>query len=144
MITKSPNYVDETSLLNKKQILKLNSIIKSQLNLFTSKAIQKQLEDKVVNPVTASSSAITQLEANAYKDYIFIKMYVNPRRNMDLVEINEDIVNYTWEGYFDTTLSQNLKDFGTITYKNHTFSLECSNTTASRLYINIRCTRKTE
>lgn len=150
MITKAPTYLDSTSLLSDAQIRKVNSMIKSQVNLFTSKAVQKQKTDSMVDAVTRYSKRIVSFTGHKYHDVFFISgamdiSGIEEGVSTDILALDSDIQSVSMTGYFDTDLRLPLSSYGSFDCSDNVLSINLSSIPESTiLFFNVRGRLKTE
>lgn len=143
-ITKAPTYLDATSQLSDSQIKKINSMIKSQVNLFTSRAVQKQMTDKLEDVISASSPRIITSTGYKFHDVFFIcgSMDISGLQegsSTDILEISEDPESLSLIGYFDSDLKLPVSAYGTFNISNKVVSLQLETVPdSSILFFNIK------
>ena len=143
-ITKAPTYLDATSQLSDTQIKKINSMIKSQVNLFTSRAVQKQMTDKLEDVISASSPRIITSTGYKFHDVFFIcgSMDISGLEegsSTDILEISEDPESLSLIGYFDSNLKLPVSAYGTFNISNRVVSLQLETVPDSNiLFFNIK------
>jgi len=143
-ITKAPTYLDATSQLSDTQIKKINSMIKSQVNLFTSRAVQKQMTDKLEDVISASSPRIITSTGYKFHDVFFIcgSMDISGLEegsSTDILEISEDPESLSLIGYFDSDLKLPVSAYGTFNISNKVVSLQLETVPdSSILFFNIK------
>jgi len=124
-ITKAPTYIDSSSFLSDKQIRKINSIIKGQINLFTSKATQKQKEaEEAKSIVSAYADYVVSEIDSKYDNTFFISCYVNTSSleigvAYDLFEFDTDIKSISIVGYYDTSQTEPFSEYADISYSDN-------------------------
>lgn len=127
-ITKAPVYLDATSQLSDAQIKKVNSMIKSQINLFTSRAVQKQKTDKIADILSAYSPRLSSTVGYKFHDIFYISGTLDisgmeEGQTIDLLELSDKQESLSFIGYFDTELKMPLAAFGTYSVSDKTVSL---------------------
>lgn len=127
-ITKAPVYLDATSQLSDAQIKKVNSMIKSQINLFTSRAVQKQKTDKISDVLSAYSPRLSSTVGYKFHDIFYISGILDisgmeEGQTIDLLELSDKPESLSFTGYFDTELKLSLAAFGTYSISDKTVSL---------------------
>lgn len=143
-ITKAPTYLDATSQLSDTQIKKINSMIKSQVNLFTSRAVQKQMTDKLEDIISASSPRIITSTGYKFHDVFFISGSMDisgleEGSSTDILEISEDPESLSLIGYFDSDLKLPVSAYGTFNISNKVVSLQLETVPDSNiLFFNIK------
>lgn len=143
-ITKAPTYLDATSQLSDSQIKKINSMIKSQVNLFTSRAVQKQMTDKLEDVISASSPRIITSTGYKFHDVFFVcgSMDISGLEegsSTDILEITEDPESLSLIGYFDSDLKLPVSAYGTFNISNKVVSLQLETVPdSSILFFNIK------
>lgn len=143
-ITKAPTYLDATSQLSDTQIKKINSMIKSQVNLFTSRAVQKQMTDKLEDVISASSPRIITVTGYKFHDVFFVcgSMDISGLEegsSTDILEISEDPESLSLIGYFDSDLKLPVSAYGTFSISKKVVSLQLETVPdSSILFFNIK------
>ena len=124
-ITKAPTYIDNSSFLSDKQIRKINSIIKSQINLVTSKAIQKQKEETKIESVVSEYADFVVSEIDyKYNDIFYITAYINTSslsvgESYKLFSFNTEIKSISVSGYYDITQTNPISEYASFDYSSN-------------------------
>lgn len=128
-ITKAPTYIDSSSLLSDRQIRKVNSMIKSQINLFTSKAIQKQKEaEEAKSIVTEYADFVVSETDTKYDNTFFITCYVSTSSlevgtSYTLFVLEDNIKSIFISGYYDTSQTEPFSEYATVSYSDKEISI---------------------
>lgn len=130
MIGRAPVYVDSESGLNKNQMLKINSIIKSQLNQFYEKSIERESDASVKPLGTAFPSNVSVTSNNVFRNKFFMKGSLQIRKDTSHYVISyydnntHKIASLSSYGYFDTSMSVPLSFYGSITFDDEAIYLD--------------------
>lgn len=131
--TSAPVYLDARSGFNERQIKKINGMIKSQVNLLTSKAVQKQEEKtQLKDSVTGISWRVLQYSGWQYGDEMMIYATIDISRlseeeRVPLLTIDEEYNFINWTGWLDANQTISLSDNGTLSFEGDTIYITMNN-----------------
>lgn len=123
MITRAPIFIDQSSELSKNQILKLNAILKANLNTFSEKAHTKVLSKEVKDPITGSTGTAT---GHTFRNRFFISGSINVTESSSsykLCTVDFEPKSFSYDGYLDANLTTSLSMYGGITFTDGAFVL---------------------
>lgn len=123
MITRAPVFIDQGSELSKNQILKLNAILKANLNTFTEKATTRVLSKDIKDPITGSTGTAV---GHTFRNRFFISGSINvveSSSSYKLCTVDLEPKSFSYDGYLDSNLTTSLSTYGRIAFQDGAFML---------------------
>lgn len=119
-ISRAPNYLDSHSgLENIQQVNKVNSVVKSQINLFIEKATEKTKDRKVETLVKSKWRNVDITYNQSYRDQFFVSGQISIGKDLiyNIAELDKKIISMNTIGFFDENLTIPLAQYGSIVYE---------------------------